>query len=351
MFLSDNRINKLPSLTPASATNIPLALTPDTPPLSCARQLILERAREMIRFEEGTRAGDDIEALHDMRVWSRRLREALEIFAFCFPPKIYDKLYERVRQVTKTLGQARNADVAVEFFAAHHAQAQELTERFALEDLLRRLVKEQRRERERMKERLDKKVKAGALPAVIEVAFAKVARTPGFRRRGPRTVFRLARALLLTRLQEVFKIRAAILGENDVEGLHNLRIAVKKLRYALEILGFAIGESAAENLSFFKKLQTVLGDLHDRDVFLEVVKERYETLEKQTFATLLLSGYESVFIHLVKERRQFYEKYLKIFGEAKFAEWRKRVVPPLPKKTVNPVIPKNEAAIIAEQQP
>ncbi len=305
----------------------------------------------MIRFEEGTRAGDDIEALHDMRVWSRRLREALEIFAFCFPPKIYDKLYERVRQVTKTLGQARNADVAVEFFAAHHAQAQELTERFALEDLLRRLVKEQRRERERMKERLDKKVKAGALPAVIEVAFAKVARTPGWRRRGPRTAARLARALLMTRLQEVFKIRSAILGENDVEGLHNLRIAVKKLRYALEILGFAIGESAAENLSFFKKLQTVLGDLHDRDVFLEVVKERYETLEKQTFATLLLSGYESVFIHLVKERRQFYEKYLKIFGEAKFAEWRKRVVPPLPKKTVNPVIPKNEAAIIAEQQP
>lgn len=344
-------MNKLPALTHPSPAIMPIALTAETPPLSCARQLILERAREMIRFEEGTRAGDDIEALHDMRVWSRRLREALEIFAFCFPPKIYDKLYERVRQVTKTLGAARNADVAVEFFAAHHAQAQEVTECFALEDLLRRLVKEQTRERERMKERLDKKVKASALPAVIEAAFLKLARTPGFRRRGPRTAFRLARALLLTRLQEVFKIRAAILGENDVEGLHNLRIAVKKLRYALEILGFALGESAAENLSFFKKLQTVLGDLHDRDVFLDVVKARYETLEKQAFAALLLSGYEKVFAHLVQERRQFYEKYLKIFGEAQFADWRKRVVPPLPKKTLSPVIPKSEAAIIAEQQP
>lgn len=305
----------------------------------------------MIRFEEATRTGDDIEALHDMRVWSRRLREALEIFAFCFTPKIYDKLYERVRQVTKTLGAARNADVAVEFFAAHHAQAQELVERVALEDLLRRLVKEQTRERERMKERLDKKVKTSALPAALEAAFVKVAQTPGLRRRGPRTASRLARTLLLTRLQEVFKIRAAILGENDVEGLHNLRIAVKKLRYALEILSFAIGESAAENLSFFKKLQTVLGDLHDRDVFIDVVKARYETLEKQAFAIQLLAGYEKVFTHLAQERRQFYEKYLKLFGEAKFTEWRKRVVPPLPKKTVNPVIPKNEATIIAEQQP
>lgn len=341
-------MNKLPSLTP-SAASIPLVLTPDTPPLSCARQLILERAHEMIRFEEATRTGDDIEALHDMRVWSRRLREALEIFAFCFTPKIYDKLYERVRQVTKTLGAARNADVAVEFFAAHHAQAQELVERVALEDLLRRLVKEQTRERERMKERLDKKVKANELPAVIEASFVKLAQTPGFRRRGPRTALRLARALLLTRLQEVFKIRAAILGENDVEGLHNLRIAVKKLRYALEILGFAIGESAAENLSFFKKLQTVLGDLHDRDVFLDVVKARYETLEKQAFAALLLSGYEKVFAHLVQERRQFYEKYLKIFGDTQFADWRKRVVPSLPKKSANPEMLGNEVAAIAEQ--
>jgi CHAD domain-containing protein len=338
-------MNKLPSLPPASAAAAPLALTPETPPLSCARQLILERAYEMARFEEGTRAGNDIEVLHDMRVWSRRLREALEIFAFCFPPKMYDRLYERVRQVTRALGRSRNADVAVKFFAAHHAQAREATEQFALEDLLRRLVKEQSRERERMQARLNKKARARDLPVLLEASFLKITQTPGLRRRGPRTAWRLARALLSARVQEVFKIRAAITGEDDVEGLHRLRIAVKKLRYALEILGFAIGEPAEENLIFFKKLQTVLGDLHDRDVFIALVKERQESLQKQVFATHLLAGYEKIFVHLAQERHQIHEDYFQIFGGARLVEWRKRVVPPLPKKTTSQAASPAESAV------
>lgn len=332
-------MNRPPSLNARVVSFAPVALDADTPPLVCARQLILERAVEMVRCEEGTRRGDDIEALHDMRVWSRRLREALEIFAFCFPERQYDRLYGRVRQVTRTLGAARNADVAVAFFSEQHGRAPELVARFALEDLLRRLVKQQRRERERMQERLSNKVKAAELPAAFEAAFQKLAQVSPGRRRGPRTAGRLARALLLQRLQEVFKVRAAITGEDHVEGLHNLRIAVKKLRYALEVLGFAAGEGVAENLSFFKKLQTVLGDLHDRDVFIALVQERYESLQQQTFAGLLLEGYEKVFAHLAQERHQFYEKYLKLFGPATLAEWRKRVVPPRPR----PALPKTEA--------
>ncbi|MDZ7267423.1 MAG: CHAD domain-containing protein [candidate division KSB1 bacterium] len=332
-------MNHSPSLNTRTISFAPVTLSADTPPLVCARQLILERAVEMARGEEGTRRGEDIEALHDMRVWSRRLREALEIFSFCFPERQYERLYNRVRQVTRTLGAARNADVAVAYFTEQLDHATELLERFALEDLLRRLVKQQKRERGRMQQRLSKKVKVAELPAAFESVFQKLAHVSSARRRGPRTAGRLARTLLGQRLQEVFKVRAALAGEDHVEGLHNLRIAVKKLRYALEVLGFAAGEAAAGSLGFFKKLQTVLGDLHDRDVFLALVQERSASLQQQPFSSLLLQGYEKVFARLAGERHRFYAKYFELFGRATLAEWRKRLVPPLPR----PATPKTEA--------
>lgn len=324
----------LPALGSASPAFAPVVLAPETPPLTCARQLILERVQEMVKFEAGTRKGEDLEALHDMRVWSRRLREAFEIFAFCFPEKNYNKLYERVRQVTKTLGKARDADVAVEFFTQLYHAAQDQIERFALEDMLSGLVETQTHERERMQSKLDRKARPSALPEEFARAFAKLATLPASRQRGPRTALRLARTLLLQRLRAVFAMRQAIAGEDDVNGLHNLRIAVKKLRYALETLHFAAGSEVEGNLKFFKKLQSVLGEIHDRDVFLAEVKARHDAVRTRAFSATLLQGYEAIFKHLLQARREFYEEYVKLFAEAKLATWQKCVVPPLPARGV-----------------
>lgn len=318
--------------------------TPQTAPCICARQLIMERAAELVRHEAGTRAGEDIEALHDMRVASRRLREALEIFQFCFPPKTYDRLYERVRRVTRALGQARNADVAVAYFSELLSASENLLEQVALQDILRRLAKCQARARAAMQKELDK-VRPDDLSGRLEKIFDKLAQNPPARQRGPRIVLLLARRLLAQRLREVFARQRAITGEEDAEGLHGLRIAVKKLRYALETLDFAAGENPKENLRFFKKLQTVLGDLHDRDVFIALVKERQESLQKQVFATHLLAGYEKIFVHLAQERHQIHEDYFQIFGGARLVEWRKRVVPPLPKKTTSQAASPAESAV------
>ncbi len=305
----------------------------------CARQLILERVHEMVKHEAGTRQGQDLEALHDMRVWSRRLREALEIFGFCFPQKVYDKIYQRVRQVTKALGAAREADVAVEFFTNIHAQTQDLIERFALEDLLMRLTKDQQRERARMQDRLDRKAKVSALPEEMTAVFQRLSAQPVSRQRGPRTAIRLARNLLSQRLNTVFAVRRALTGEDDVNGLHNLRIAVKKLRYALEVLEFAAGENAAGYLRFFKKLQTALGELHDRDVFIATVKQRYDALQSKAYSDLLRGGYEKIFADLAQQRHRFYQEYTELFAEAKLAEWRRLVVPPPPASKKRPAAP------------
>ena len=316
----------------ANATNAPvapLALTPQTPPRLCARELILERVVELVKHEAGTRLGEDIEALHDMRVASRRLREALEIFEDCFPPKTYDRLYARVRRVTRALGRARDADVAVEYFAKLLADSPSLIEQVALQEILRRLAKQRMRRRAEMQHELDK-VQPADLLARFEKAFAQLEKIPPSRQRGSRTALLLARRLFGQRLREVFACRRLIKGEHDIEALHNLRIAVKKLRYAIETLDFAGGEHVKENLKFFKKLQTVLGDLHDRDVFAETVQRRIDKLKKQSFTEHLLNGGQTVLGLISKQRQDFYRDYVELFGNAKIQEWRTRVVPPSP---------------------
>lgn len=322
---------------PVAAT--PVLLTPQTAPKLCARQLILERVLELVQHEAGTRAGEDIEALHDMRVASRRLREALEIFEFCFTPKLYDRLYTRVRRVTRALGRARDADVTVDYFSKLLAGSQEVIGQIALQDMLRRRVKQQKRRRAEMQHDLDK-VRPAELAARFEKAFAHLAQIPASRQpRGSRTAVQLARRLFAQRLREVFACQRLVKGEDDVNGLHNLRIAVKKLRYAMETLDFAAGAPVKENLKFFKKLQTVLGDLHDRDVFAEMTQSRVSKLKKQSFAAHLLNGYQMLAAGIAEQRQGFYAEYVKLFGQAKIQEWRSRVIPPAPpKKTPAPPI-------------
>lgn len=84
--------------------------------IDVAKAVILDRMNNMLVHEPGVREGVDIESLHDMRVYSRRLREALKIFSMCFRKKDFKSVYDRVRDVTRALGEVRNLDVFMDFF-------------------------------------------------------------------------------------------------------------------------------------------------------------------------------------------------------------------------------------------
>jgi len=102
-----------------------------------AGRIILTRWREMMSYREGTLAGADIEELHAMRVASRRLRAAMDAFAAAFPPKSFRRHLRRVKEITDTLGAARDLDVAIEGLEAREAAAAE-AERAGLEGLIER---------------------------------------------------------------------------------------------------------------------------------------------------------------------------------------------------------------------
>ena len=71
------------------------------------------RAEEV--FEHLPRALDtsDIEGVHDMRVATRRLRAAMEIFEVCFPHKPHKAVLREVKDLADALGVRRDPDVAI----------------------------------------------------------------------------------------------------------------------------------------------------------------------------------------------------------------------------------------------
>jgi CHAD domain-containing protein len=80
-------------------------------------------------------------------------------------------------------------------------------------------------------------------------------------RRGVADGIELARRVLYTRVSEVRRL-AGGLQQRDQRGLHDFRIACKRLRYALE--RFEVAKT-------FAKLQDALGEAHDRDALLSIL--------------------------------------------------------------------------------
>jgi CHAD domain-containing protein len=109
-------------------------------------RLIEERFAMMMSYRDGTIEGSDPEDLHQMRVWSRRLRAAMDVSAGCFPRR-YKFFHQHVKQLTDVLGDVRDSDVMIEVLSAYR-DSRPADERPAIADMIREL--RQRREAARV---------------------------------------------------------------------------------------------------------------------------------------------------------------------------------------------------------
>ena len=96
----------------AKARPIP-ELTAETRYADAAATAVSVRAAEVTKHAEGVLDTGDIERVHDMRVATRRLRAALEIFEPCFPAKPYRRALREVKDLADVLGERRDRDVAI----------------------------------------------------------------------------------------------------------------------------------------------------------------------------------------------------------------------------------------------
>lgn len=96
----------------AKAWPIP-GLGPDTRFGDAAAAAIEVRAAEVFAHSAGVLDTEDIERVHAMRVSTRRLRAALEVFAVCFPRQEHKGVLREVKDLADALGRRRDPDVAL----------------------------------------------------------------------------------------------------------------------------------------------------------------------------------------------------------------------------------------------
>ncbi|HEY3191955.1 MAG TPA: CHAD domain-containing protein [Solirubrobacterales bacterium] len=88
-------------------------LTAEDAYAEAAARVVSVRTSELTEHARGVLDTGDIERVHDMRVTTRRLRAALEIFEPCFPAKPYRQALGEVKRLADALGERRDRDVAI----------------------------------------------------------------------------------------------------------------------------------------------------------------------------------------------------------------------------------------------
>ena len=246
---------------------------------------LLVRLRGFFSETAGVLSSEDPENLHRMRVASRRIRSALPLLEECVDSREYRTFRKDIRRFTRALGDARDADVQIIFL-------QELLSKKALPSsgapgirrLLLRLSQKRGNLQQKVEAALQRELQNQGLHAMERELRRLVVHC---RLRGEtqdsRPLRERAQSMLELRLEEVLALSYVMGAPEFFEGHHDLRIAVKRLRYTLELFRPLLPEEKGKNIiKTLKDLQTLLGDLHDLDVWKEMLPPLTEEERERT---------------------------------------------------------------------
>ena len=77
------------------------------------RRLLKERTEALFEWRDAVLKGKDSEAVHKMRVASRRLRAVLDAYEPLCEPQLFQSLYRQVKKMANLLGKVRDTDVMI----------------------------------------------------------------------------------------------------------------------------------------------------------------------------------------------------------------------------------------------
>jgi CHAD domain-containing protein len=254
--------------------NVPADLTPTGLPDDAHREfgvrVTLQRLALLKQEIPGVQKGRDIEAVHRMRVASRRLRTALRLFEECWPPR-HGKTWQReIRRVTRSLGDARDADVQILFVEGELRKCRDAKFPRGLNRLLLRL----RQRRSDLQSRVVKRIARLAGGGVIEQMerdLSPLAGDPGKPHTPSRTLGVRAEGLIQARLEELLAYEPFVARPACAVELHRMRIAAKRLRYCLEVFDPIYSGRLLGTITALKQIQDLLGLIHDCDVWQELL--------------------------------------------------------------------------------
>jgi len=290
-----------------------------------AGRIVARQVRDLVRYEKGARRGD-AEAIHLMRVQTRRLRAALALFSNVLRP---GKRAGRARQrwLAKALGRVRDIDVIAILLEEQHLPHLAGVEAARLEDLVAALKERRWRAHRKLKAML-----ARGRYTKLKAALLERARRPRFRKSGDEDA--MAARFLADRIHREARRVSAYRGMTErapaAADLHELRIAVKRLRYVLDFHAETCGLAFDEERKLTRDLQDCLGQIHDHDVLLSWftgaagtdARGRGGTAQTPVEAQLFAGAWRLLPDRLAADRARLTRRFLRLRGK-----WLQRTEP------------------------
>jgi CHAD domain-containing protein/CYTH domain-containing protein len=214
-------------------------------------------------------AGPGDEALHEFRVAVRRLRTALRTFRPWLEDSVRPRHEKELKRIARSTNEARDAEVQLVWLATKREALVSKRQRAGYEFLVARF-----------EERAHRRPDAARVAGRFRRAAEKLERRLGkYERRveagadGGATFAGVLASLVGDQVKTLSERMGAIRAPLDEEAVHRARVEGKRLRYLLEPLRGEGPADATEVVGHLKRLQDVLGDLHDAHVLAAELRE------------------------------------------------------------------------------
>lgn len=245
------------------------------------RLVLTTRFQEMFDFQQAALDFSDPEGVHSMRVASRRLRSAMRDFMPYIRKRQLTSLLKQTKSIAAALGEVRDQDVAI-------AALEKIEKRAPAEAsaALKQLIAT----RKDVRDEARKSLKSILVPSHMKQLHSKFiagidGATPLPKTRaqsdGAVTYAKISGDVIAGRLKELEALSNSLYKPFEVESLHEMRIAAKRLRYALELFQQCWGRALARYAKSAAQMQKALGDLHDCDIWIDSIGEQVNESRKK----------------------------------------------------------------------
>jgi len=253
------------------------------------------RLEEMCLLRKAALDFRDPEGVHDMRVASRRVRSALRDFAPHLRKTKIAASTKHLREIADTLGVVRDYDVAI--IALEKLQKKANPE---ISSGLQRIIDDQKAKLDPARKelvqalnykklsQLKRSFRHAIVDSIVSQAATKQPASGTTVKSGPSYKV-YARSTLLKRLKDLEALSPSLYKPQKVKPLHEMRIAAKRLRYAMELFAACWGDQLGVFSHQVAQMQSSLGELHDCDLWIEHFGKQLSRLKKKASSELATS--------------------------------------------------------------
>ncbi len=258
-------------------------LAPENTMAEAGRRALLPDFITMLEHEAGSRKGEDIEHVHDMRVATRRMRSALSLLSNYYKAKTISPHMRSLRKIARVLGSVRDLDVLIDNLQTYQATLEE-ENRAGIQLIIDRLDQDRGYARQVLNRTLNKSDYRRFTQAYAQ--FLMTERAPSARPIDPEDIQPSQVRHLLPSLiyDHLGTVRAydSLIADADANALHALRIEFKRLRYLVSLFSDVMGTSIKDFIVELKAIQDHLGRMNDLHVAQERLCELLPELDESS---------------------------------------------------------------------